>query len=187
MADTSSPIAQALIDALMRTWPARMGQGILSAAKLPGDVYQGNAAVPSSDNGGENIGRVTDLAGLLMSGATGAPSGALGSGPVMPMKLYRGESAYNKNGNFFTGDQEWARQFTQSGRPEEVIARDFPAHKIYDPPQPVYAGDPDAVDAAIQTAKSLGHGAVKLSEAAGEAPGISEPASYFVFNKALLK
>lgn len=79
---------------LMDTWPAKLAQSIYSAVTLPGDVYQGNAAVPQSANmpGGDtttsdpntpipsgtigsllglkpgslpsNIGRVTDLASL---------------------------------------------------------------------------------------------------------------------------
>jgi hypothetical protein len=54
---------------LTDTWPARLAKSIYSAVTLPGDVYQGKAAVPQSANmpGGqstENIGRVNDLAGL---------------------------------------------------------------------------------------------------------------------------
>lgn len=60
-----------------------MGQAAWEAVKLPGDVYAGRAAVPSSANNGENIDRVTDLAGLVMGGTYGtAPSGVLGAGPV---------------------------------------------------------------------------------------------------------
>lgn len=48
------------------TWPARLAKGVydsaVSAATLPGDVYAGKAEVPSSDNGGQNIGRVLDMA-----------------------------------------------------------------------------------------------------------------------------
>ncbi len=54
---------------LMDTWPAQLAKTIYNAVTLPGDVYQGNAAVPQSENmpGGENtdsIGRVTDLASI---------------------------------------------------------------------------------------------------------------------------
>src|SRR5512139_857390 len=51
------------------TWPAQLAKSIYNAATLPGDVYQGNAAVPQSENmvGGENtqnIDRVTNLAAI---------------------------------------------------------------------------------------------------------------------------
>jgi hypothetical protein len=54
-----------------------LAKSIYSAATLPGDVYQGNAAVPQSENmvGGENtqnIDRVTNLAGLATPTAPGA-------------------------------------------------------------------------------------------------------------------
>lgn len=78
--------AQTIAQMLMGTWPARMAQGAYNAVTLPGDVYQGNAAVPQSANMGQentaNIGRVTDLAGTIMGGALGAPEGAIGVGPT---------------------------------------------------------------------------------------------------------
>src|SRR5512139_3207065 len=51
------------------TWPAQLAKSIYSAVTLPGDVYQGKAAVPQSENmvGGENtqnIDRVTNLAAI---------------------------------------------------------------------------------------------------------------------------
>jgi len=57
-----------------------MAKGIYGGLTLPGDVYQGNAAVPQSANmpGGEDtssIGRVTDLAGVTSPlSAGGAPT-----------------------------------------------------------------------------------------------------------------
>jgi hypothetical protein len=66
--------------------------GLLGLAKraftAPGDAYSG--ALPMMDASGrtsfESIGRATDLAGLMMLGATGAPRGALGSGAVLPKR-----------------------------------------------------------------------------------------------------
>lgn len=59
------------------TWPARLAKSLYSAATLPGDVYQGKAAVPQSENmpGGENtqnIDRVTNLAAIGSPVAPGA-------------------------------------------------------------------------------------------------------------------
>ena len=60
-----------------------MAQGLLDAAKLPGDVYAGRVD-PMSDEG---IQRANDLAGFAMTGGIAAPAkaageAALGSGPI---------------------------------------------------------------------------------------------------------
>jgi hypothetical protein len=96
------------------------------------------------------------------------------------LTLYRGESVHNRGGNFYSPDAEWARQFTQSGQSKEILQRQVPSNAVYEPPKSVYAGDPDAVDAAIAEARAAGKGAVRLSEGHGEPPSI------FVFNKRLL-
>jgi hypothetical protein len=108
-----------------------------------------------------------------------AQAGALGSAGGKLM-LYRGESVHNKGGNFYTPDAEWARQFTQSGQQKEILQRQLPSNAVYDPPKAVYAGDPDAVDAALAEARKGGFSAVRLSEGPGE------PASVFVFDKSKL-
>jgi hypothetical protein len=95
--------------------------------------------------------------------------------------LYRGESVYNKGGNFWTTDPEWARQFTQSGLESQVLKKSINNEHIYQPLNEVYAGDPDAVDKAIADARAGGFHAVELSEGAGQ------PNSLFVFNKRALK
>jgi hypothetical protein len=69
-----------LLDILSQTWPARLAQDAWSGITLPRDVYQGKVDPLSADA----IGRTTNLAMLTMLGATGAPAGALGSGPVLP-------------------------------------------------------------------------------------------------------
>lgn len=97
------------------------------------------------------------------------------------LTVYRGESVHNRGGNFYSPDAEWARQFTQSGRQEEVLKRQIPANAVYDPPKPVYAGNPEAVDVAIAEARAAGKHAVRLSE------GDGEPQSIYVFNPKVLK
>src|SRR5512139_3204507 len=59
------------------TWPAQLAKSIYNAVTLPGDVYQGKAAVPQSENmvGGENtqnIDRVTNLASIASPVAPGS-------------------------------------------------------------------------------------------------------------------
>lgn len=65
-------------------WPVRMARSAVGAVMLPGDVYQGKVSMYGADGrtNPEVINRSSDLAGLMMMGATGAPAGALGSGAV---------------------------------------------------------------------------------------------------------
>lgn len=63
-------------------------QSIKSAVTLPGDVYAGRVpmGLPSET---EDLTRVADLAGLAMTGGVaGGPRGAVGSGPMRPVKAY---------------------------------------------------------------------------------------------------
>lgn len=81
------PDYEKIAQALSQTWPARLGTSLWEGLKLPGDVYQGNVSM-FGDNGRTNpevINRAADLAGLVMSGATAAPRGAIGSGFVRPL------------------------------------------------------------------------------------------------------
>jgi hypothetical protein len=94
--------------------------------------------------------------------------------------LYRGEYSGNKGGRFFSPDKEFARQFTQSGQDHEIRTVSVNTADIYDPPTAVYAGDPDAVDVVVATARSKGFKAVWLSE------GPREPRSVYVFNRTAL-
>jgi hypothetical protein len=94
--------------------------------------------------------------------------------------IYRGMSAYNKNGNYFTTDREWARQFTQSGKDSEIITASIPKDKILrlDPlPQ---ATNEEDFDKALKMANERGYSAVYFDE------GINEPNSIYVINKAIL-
>lgn len=79
---------------LSDTWPARLAKSVYSAITLPGDVAAGRAQVPQSANmpGGEsteNIGRVTDLAGIAtpMAPRAGATIARPVSGPPTAEQL----------------------------------------------------------------------------------------------------
>ena len=103
------------------------------------------------------------------------------------MPIYRGQMrGMEPSGNFFSEDREFAKQFTRRGLDEEVITRHISPDAIYHPPEPVYAGDEAAVDAAIAEARRQGKSAVRLSEAKGREPGEGEPASLFVFDRGSL-
>lgn len=61
-----------------QTWPARVGRHMIDAAKLPGDVYQGNVSMYGEDGrtNPDVINRSADLAGAITLGAGGVPAGA---------------------------------------------------------------------------------------------------------------
>lgn len=82
--------------------------------------------------------------------------------------LYRGEYSGNKGGGFYTPDKEFARQFTQSGQDKEIKQIKLSSADIFEPAKDVYAGDPDAVDVAVEQARKAGKRAVRLSEGAGQ-------------------
>jgi hypothetical protein len=188
------PKKRAALDAMLGAIPQKqrnvsrgIRQGIADSVAFPREYM--NTYQPGS-MASDNPGAVDWAAGTAMNmvGAPaltgGVPAGALGSAAKSPkdlLTLYRGESAYNKGGNFYTPDAEWARQFTQSGRQKEILQRQMPSGAVYDPPQPIYAGNPDAVDAAIAEARQRGFSAVRLSEGPGEPPSV------FVFDKSKLK
>lgn len=67
-----------LLGKLAQTWPAKMAQGLLGAATLPGDVYQGNVSMYGEDGrtNPEVIGRSADLAGMVTLGAGAIPAEA---------------------------------------------------------------------------------------------------------------
>lgn len=97
------------------------------------------------------------------------------------LTVYRGEYSGNRGGNYFTPDREWARQFTQSGRDAEIKQRFIREADIFRPPQPVYAGDPDARDQIAQVALQHGFKAVWLDE------GQNQPDSIYVFDRTALR
>jgi hypothetical protein len=138
------------------TWPAQVAKGLFSAATLPGDVYQGKAAVPQSANMGEentaNIGRVLELSGLGPTvprvGATIAATKA-GAAPTLEQLESAARSGYTapavaelqikpeavKNfGAIVSGDLE------QKGINAELAPKTFSVlRKLGDPPEGSYA------------------------------------------------
>ena len=75
---------QAIIDALMGTWPARMGSAMLQGAMAPGNALASTPDNPVTTD--QMIGPAANMAGLMMTGGmpfgTGAGGSALGIVPV---------------------------------------------------------------------------------------------------------
>ena len=96
--------------------------------------------------------------------------------------IYRGEGGTSrKGGSYWSPSAEWAKQFTQTGRIEEVKKAFIKSDDIYTAKELPYAGDPDAIDKAVVHAKNKGFKAVRLSE------GTNEPPSVYVFDLTALK
>jgi hypothetical protein len=100
--------------------------------------------------------------------------------PEETLTVYRGENTANKGGNYWTGDPEFARQFTQSGLDKEIRQSTLLPSDVYTPSTPVFAGDSKAVDAAITEARRLGKSVVRFSEGKGQ------PDSFYVVEKTAL-
>ena len=97
--------------------------------------------------------------------------------------IHRGQSSNNKKGGpmggrFFSTDKEWSRQFTQSGRDNEIISHKISKSHIMDKSH-VYAGDD--IEPHLKEAKLKGFKAVRFNE------GNGEPHSIYVFDKKALK
>lgn len=97
------------------------------------------------------------------------------------LTIYRGISVHNRDGNYFTTDPEWARQFTQSGQDKEILQVEINPAMIYKPFPLPHAVNEDEVNSAIETAKVKGFAAVWIDE------GHQEPNSIFVFRKGKLR
>jgi GNAT superfamily N-acetyltransferase len=96
--------------------------------------------------------------------------------------IYRGEGGTScKGGSYWSPSAEWAKQFTQTGRIEEVKKAFIKSDDIYTAKELPYAGNPDAIDKAVAHAKNKGFKAVRLSE------GPNEPQSVYVFDQTALK
>ena len=96
------------------------------------------------------------------------------------LTVYRGEYSGNKGGRFWSEDREFARQFTQLGRDHEIMTRYIFPGDITKRFAAVYAGDPDAIDQAVQIAKADDYKALWLSEGPGQ------PSSIYVFDRTAL-
>jgi GNAT superfamily N-acetyltransferase len=96
--------------------------------------------------------------------------------------IYRGEGGTSKkSGPYWSPDKDFARQFTHSGLESELKKNTIQASDVYTPNQPVYGGDPDAIDFAVAEARGKGFKAVRLSEGQGE------PDSIYVFERSALR
>lgn len=96
-------------------WPIRTLRSGLAALAAPGDAFAGR--LPMIDSSGhtslEAIGRASDLAGLMMLGATGAPSGALGSGFV---RRTARDTPYNDVGHMMFVDEAKSHSINSYGK-----------------------------------------------------------------------
>jgi hypothetical protein len=128
-----------------------------------------------------NVGRQGASGNFMGAGANLAMAAIPPLRKTNRIPLFRGEYSGNKGGNFYSTDREWSRQFTQSGQDHEIKSAFIDEADVFVPQQPIYAGNPDAVDAAIAEARAQGKRAVKLSE------GFGEPDSLFVFDKTGLR
>ncbi|KKQ36822.1 MAG: hypothetical protein US53_C0036G0014 [Candidatus Woesebacteria bacterium GW2011_GWA1_37_7] len=96
--------------------------------------------------------------------------------------MYRGIGGTSgEKGKYWTPNMEWARQFTQSGRDQEIKQAFIKTSDIYTLDDLPYAGDSDAVEEAVRIAKNKGFKAVRLDE------GDNEPNSIYVFDEIALK
>lgn len=84
------------------------------------------------------------------------------------IRLYRGESQYNKGGHYWTTDKEWARQFTQSGRPSEVRSMTFPVEMIFRNDPLPFATNATELDTTEQLALEKGFNAFWVNEGSGQ-------------------
>lgn len=99
-----------------------------------------------------------------------------------PLRLYRGVSTVSRQGGrYFSPEKDFAMQFTQSAQADELLIVDVSAADIYRPSEPVYAGDPDAIDAVVAVAREHGYKAVWLDE------GGNEPDSVYMFSIGAIK
>ena len=107
------------------------------------------------------------------------PGKAADDGTIL---LFRGEGGGSKKGGrYWSPDEAWAAQFTQTGRTEELRRARMRKDGIFHPAAPPYAGDPDAIDVAVQDAKARGCKAVWLDEGRGQ------PESVYVFDGSALR
>jgi hypothetical protein len=117
------------------TWPARIARSILSAATLPGDVYQGNVSMTGDDGrtNPEVINRAAELGGLMATGGLGGvPENALGSGlarmrMVGNADLFKELANQRRSAGMATGKSAQGWDFKQPDAPrgswDDLLAR----------------------------------------------------------------
>lgn len=87
-------------------------------------------------------------------------------------EFYRGEFSGNRGGKYYSTSRGFAREFTQTGRDEEVTTIRLKTKDILTKSELPYAGDADAVDAAVNEARVGNYRAVRLSEGQGQPDSI---------------
>lgn len=89
--------------------------------------------------------------------------------------IYRGTSpSSSKNGNFYSLDKEFARNFTWSGRDSEIIKKTISMNKVLKLNPLPFAGDENQMTMAIEKAKENGFSAILVDE------GRNQPNSIFI-------
>lgn len=132
---------------------------------------------------GQDLKRGNYLAGGLGALLAAAPIPGPGKKAAEALEtVFRGVSHVSpRHGNYYTGDREWARQFTQSGQDHEILTRQIPTSAIYQMDTLPLATKPEQLDDAIAEARRRGMKAVRVSEGAGEPPSV------FVFDHSIFK
>ena len=86
------------------------------------------------------------------------------------IQLFRGEMVSGQKGNYYSPDKEWARQFTQSGRDNEIKSIAIDQSSIYkkNPLPKAYGYDDNDLGIAIQEAKQKGFRSLWVDEGQGQ-------------------
>jgi hypothetical protein len=82
--------------------------------------------------------------------------------------VYRGESAYNKNGHYWSMDREFARNFTHSGLDREIRERVIDWNRIMSTSPIPFAGDEDAIANRIHQCMNSGYIGFLVDEGYGQ-------------------
>lgn len=88
-------------------------------------------------------------------------------------QIFKGEGgASKKGGPYWSPNEEWAAQFTQTGQLSELRRAWIRTSDIHDAGagERPYAGDPDAIAAAVGEARENGLKAIRLDEGTNEPP-----------------
>ena len=92
------------------------------------------------------------------------------------IELFRGQMASGQEGHYYSPDKEFARQFTQSGRDNEIKKIILDSSNLYrkNPLPKAYGFDDTDLDNAISEAVSMGFKAIWVDE------GENQPNSVFM-------
>jgi len=102
-------------------------------------------------------------------------------GEVLEQTLYRGVGGDSGGGHYYTSDPEFARNFTRSGRDNEIRVVDIPDDVVFTPAVLPEATNEAQVAAEIENARAAGKKAVAVSEGEGQPPSV------FVFDKTAVR